>query len=258
MSTAVIVGIVIVGLFILVAIAVTMQTIEKNNKEKRRLETALNSRAKNFQYMLDHFPEGFLGRDLQVLVCKCLLEVYEQLRGLDSSNKTYSKLTDQTKARLEQCKSKGAGSNAAPLTDAQQIKDIQELLSSLFNFIAKLAASKRVSAKEAQVYSLQIRRLTVKASVDGLKHIIAGAIQGGKHRLAIHNLQMCVDKMKKENNDQFYNAEIAECQAKATELQNELDQQSPAPKKAETDESADEWDKVSKEDETWKKKAIYD
>ena len=86
MSTAVVIGIIAIGLFVLVAIAITMQTVEKNGKEKRRLESSLNTRARNFQYMLEGFPKGFLSRDLQVLVCKCLLEVYQQLSRVNPKN----------------------------------------------------------------------------------------------------------------------------------------------------------------------------
>ena len=40
------------------------------------------------------------------------------------------------------------------------------MLSGLYNFISKLAASKRINAKEAMAYGKQVRRLMVQTSTD--------------------------------------------------------------------------------------------
>ncbi|WP_101759403.1 hypothetical protein [Oceanicoccus sp. KOV_DT_Chl] len=257
MSTTVIVGIITIGLFILVTLAITMQTIDKNNKEKRRLEAALNSRSRNFDYMLDGFPEGFLSRDLQVLVCNCLVEVYSQLYQINSKNKDYKDKLDKANMRMAECKQKPANAPSVTLSDPEQIKEVQKMLTSLFNFIAKLAASGRVNSKEAKIYGQQVRRLIVQTSVDALAEPIQNAIKQSKPRLAIHYLHMIIEKMKKENNDGFYTdrinqytAKIAELEVQATKVDAKED-----PNRAAADA---EWDELNKPDDTWKKKAVYD
>ena len=257
MNTLVIVGIVAIGLFALVAIAVTMQTIEKNKKEKRRRESALTTRSRNFQYMLDGFPEGFLSRDLQVLVCKSLLEIYDQLLQIDSKNTNYLGRQELIQKQLEQYKNKAAASATVTLTDAAQIKDIQKLLTSLHDFISKLLGNKRINSAEAKAYSQQIRRLMIQTSTDGLAQAINDAMQKGKLKLASHYLQMTIDKMQKENGDGYYNDRIASHQLRLNNLTQDT-QSHDADAKQRRNDADEEWDKANKPDDSWKKKAVYD
>lgn len=257
MSTAVIIGIVAIGLFVLVAIAVTMQTIEKNNKEKRRLESSLNSRARNFQYMLEGFPKGFLSRDLQVLVCKCLIEVYEQLVQISPRNNDYRDKLQRSATQQKEFQARPANASSITLTDTVQIKDIQKLLTSLHNFVVKLMESKRINGAEAKVYSQQIKRLMVQTSTDSLALGINEAIKSGKPPLAIHYMQTSIDKMQKENADGFFSKRIALYQQRINDMNSEahttVDQATKQRKETDA-----EWDEASKPDDSWKKKAIYD
>ncbi|ARN75889.1 hypothetical protein [Oceanicoccus sagamiensis] len=256
MSTTVIVAAIAIGLFILVAIAITIQTIDKNNKEKRRLESALKARSRNFDYMLDGFPEGFLSRDLQVLVCTCLEEVYSQLVQINPT-KGYKDSLARARQRLAEYKAKKANDKTVTLTDAVQIKEIQKMLGGLYNFISKLAASKRINAKEAMIYGKQVRRLMVQTSTDVLVEPIKEAMQQGKPRLAIHYLHMANEKMSKENDDGFYNDRIAKQTSRIAELEEQATGLESSAKERKQ-EAAAEWDELDKPDDSWKKKAVYD
>lgn len=257
MSTFAIIAIVTTGLFVLVTVAITLQTIEKNNKEKRRLEAALNSRARNFNYMLESFPDNFLNRDLQVLVCKCLLEVYEQLTRATPSNKEYKIQLERTQERLNTFASKPDNTIPVQLSDPAQIKEVQKLLTSLHGFISKLMASKRINTTEAKAYSKQINRLMVQASLDNVTRAIQEAAQNNKPKLVLHYHTVALDKMQKENSDGFYNPQIMAYQQKIAELEQQLgiDEQESQRRRAEADA---EWDKIDKPDDSWKKNAVYD
>lgn len=257
MSTFAIIAIVTIGLFVLVGVAITLQTIEKNNKEKRRLEAALNSRARNFHYMLDSFPDNFLNRDLQVLVCKCLLEVYEQLtRGAPSTQK-YKTQFQRTQERLNAFKSKPDNTTPVRLSDPAQIKDVQKLLTSLHGFISKLMASKRINTAEAKAYSKQINRLMVQTSLDNVNRVIQEAMQSNKLKLALHYHNVAIGKMQKENSDGFYSTQITSYQETVSKLEKQLgiDEQESQRRRAEADA---EWDQLDKPDDSWKKNAVYD
>ncbi|MCP3906416.1 MAG: hypothetical protein GY712_00130 [Oceanicoccus sp.] len=254
-ATAVVVAIG-VGLFILVAVAITIQTIDRNNKEKRRLEIALNTRSRNFGYMLDGFPEGFLSRDLQVLVCTCLVEVFSQLVQINPTEDYKSKLAS-ARERLAQCRGKTAANATITLTDVAQIQEIQKMLKGLYNFISKLAASQRISGKEAMIYGKQVRRLMVQTSTDALAGPIQEAIHQDKPRLAIHYLHMTNEKMKNENDDGFYSDRIAIHDARISELEQQASSLETSAKESKK-EAAAAWDELDKPDDSWKKKAIYD
>ncbi len=257
MSTTLIIAIIAIGLFVLVFVGITLQTIDKNTKEKRRMESNLLSRSRNFSYMLEGFPEGFLNRDLQILVCNCLEEVYSQLVQIAPKNRDYRAKLERAQLRTAECRKQEAVNQTVTLTDNEQIREVQKMLNSLYNFIAKLAASGRINNKEAKIYGKQVRRLVVQTSTDALIEPIKEALKNGKPRLAIHYLHMANTKMKKENDDGFYNDRISKQTARIQELEDAASAQDKK-SKALKNKTAEEWDDLEKPDDSWKKKAIYD
>lgn len=257
MSTPLIIGLLAAGLFILIAIAVALQGIEKRRKERRMMENALNSRARNFQHLLDGFPQGFLSRDLQVLVCKCLADAYEKLVQVDPKNKTYQRQRDLNEERLAQFKEKANALQVVNLGDLVQIKEVQKLLTSLHKFIAQLMDTKRISPQEAKAYSQQIRGLILQTTLDALNLQINDALAESKHRLAMHHIQSAIDKLTRENTAGQHGARISAFKQQLAELEaqvNELEADSMARR----EEADKEWDEINKPDDSWKKKAIYD
>ena len=254
MSTALIVGILAGSLFILVTFAITLQSIEKNRKEKRRLESALNARARNFQYLLDGFPQGFLSRDLQVLVCKCLADVYEQLVRTVPGNSSYKKQLDLNAERLKLFLEKPETSQSVPLGNQAQIIEVQKLLKNLHKFIATLLEAKRISAPEAKSYSQQIKRLMIQTTIESIDQQISDAIVADKPRLALHHINTAIEKLSRENTGGQYSAKISDLEQQLAEVQQKVSATSVAMK----EESEKEWEELGKDDESWKKKAIYD
>lgn len=257
MSTAVMIGIIGLGLFIMVALAISMQTLEKNRKEKQQLERSLQSRIRNFEYMLKGFPEGFLSSDLQILVCKCLQEVYQQLSNLEPKNTQYASRSKDIEQQINQLRKQGANANKVELTDQKQIKEIQKMLKSLFNFINKLATSGRINNKDIQGYANQIRQLMLQTTLDSLNNAIKDAVKAGKFKLAIHNLTMAINKIEKENKNNLYNDKLESYKKQISELTS-LQADNDTTSKELRKQHDEEWEEASKPDESWKKKAVYD
>ncbi len=257
MSTEFIIAIIGISLFLLVAIALTMQSMEKNKKEKKRLLGLLTSRVRNFEYMLNNFPEGFLGRDLQILVCKSLQEVFHQLGAVNPKDKSNAINSKQLEQKIVQLANQTPTDRTVTLTDKQQIVEIQKLLKHLYNFIAKLTSTKRITNQDSQVYAAQIKKLMLQTTTDSLNQAINEAMKSGKFSLALHNLKMAIDKLSKENINGIYNEKIAAYQKQIADITalNVSTDDAVKERKAKSDE---EWEDINKPDDTWKKNAIYD
>lgn len=253
MSTALIIGLVGFALFAMVGIAITMQSIEKNKKEKRRLETGLRTRARNFQFMLDGFPEGFLGKDLRALVGQCLLEVHSQLATMNPNDKACQVDLTKSQQLIEQIKNEPAAQTMLQLTDPKQIKEIQKLLTNLNNFVAKLATSKRINAKQAKSYNHQIQQLNLQTTIDTIEDAAHQALQENKPKLAVHYLEMAIDKMNKNNANSLFSPRIDTLLLQLEDFNSQVRQAEL--RRAEADK---EWDRIDKDDGSWKKKALYD
>jgi hypothetical protein len=253
MSTVVIISFVALLLAIMVGVAITMQTVEKNKKEKRRLEAGLKARSRNFQHMLLGFPEGFLSTDLRALVARCLQDVNNQLAELSPKDPQSQAGKVYASQLIEQIKNEPAHTGGVQLTNAAQIKDTQKLLASLSNFVGTLAQSNRIKAEQAKAYMLQIRRLTLQTTIDGLESAAHQAASNNKAKLAVHYCTMALERLEKENRDGGLSNRIAQIKAKQESYEQELDQTEQRLAAADK-----EWDAINKEDDSWKKKAIYD
>lgn len=262
MSTPLIIALVVIGLLLMVGTAYSIQIMEKNNREKQRLMFSLRERAEHFKVMLDSFPQGFLTPDLQVLMCKCLIDILEQLVHVDKANSIqHNQSINQVTSHLEQLKAAGQASGGyQPLTDPKHVQQVQKMLSTVYNFIVKLRQSNQINEAQANSYAKQIRRLNVVSSLDAFRFAQQAAMKEGKPRLVLHYQTMGIDKMKKENSDGFFTERIANFEAQIIELEKAIQAHENAPKE-QASPSSGEWDKfeeAQQKQEQWKKKAIYD
>jgi len=253
MTTSAIVIAVLICLFVLVAVTFTLQQIEKNNREKSALVATLKSQTRNFQYMLDGFPEGLLNHDLKLLVCQCIAESVEQLIRLERRNPEYQLLQRQLNEKIAQLQTQPATSSQyQPLSNPAQIQEVQKLLNSLFNVIQRLYQSKRLSAAQTSNYSSQVQRLATRIALDANLAAAQTAQQTGKPRLAIHHYKIVIDKMSKDNADGAFTEQMLNLQQRCAQLETQTPQQQNEP----LNEAWQTFEQNSKEEP--KKKTIYD
>ncbi|MGK0440435.1 MAG: hypothetical protein ACJA0N_000224 [Pseudohongiellaceae bacterium] len=254
MSTPIIIGLIGLLLAILVGVAILMQTIEKNNKEKRRLEAALKARARNFQQMLEGFPDGFLNKDLKLLVCRCLSEIYSQLHNLNPKVTTYKKNQAVIEQKVQAINKQPDSNNRTRLQDPAQIKEIQQLLQGLYSFIGKLNKSQKLSNDQTTVYAAQVRNLMVQSAIDVLVNGVNDSVAKRKPRLTLHYLHMIIDKLTKENTQGQYNEQLNQFKEQMVVMEKEAITHEELKKEA-----VEEWDKATEEDDgSWKKNSVYD
>lgn len=260
MSTTIIISLIGAGLLLMIGIAYFIQVMEKNNQEKQRLMFALRERAEHFKLMLENFPKGFLTSDLQLLMCKCLLDILDQLVANDKRNRQqHTESIAQTTQLFEQIKANPSQGGYQSLNDTKHIQQVQKMLSALYKFIVNLREANKLSEAEAIKYAQQIRRLNVISSVDAYRLASNVALNEGKPRLAVHHQLMSIDKMKKENGDGFFNERIEAAKARLSDLNDAVTALEEAEKQS-LAKSKQEWDKFQEQSqqEEWKKKAIYD
>lgn len=253
MSTTAIIIAVLACVFVLVAVTFTLQQIEKNNREKSALIATLKAQTRNFQYLLEGFPEGLLGRDLKLLVCQCINESLEQLLRLDRKNPQHMQLHRQLQEKINQLQTQGAEQTPyQPLNNPAQIQEVQKLLTSLFNVVQRLYQNKRLAAEQASSYSRQVQRLATRIALDSNLAAAQQALQNGKPKFALHHYGVAIDKMGKDNADGQFTAQIAACQQRIVDLEK------VAATQPQTSALGDDWKSVGPKNEQPLKKSVYD
>ena len=263
MGTESIITLIIAGLMVFVGTAFVIHTVERNRKEKKRLETALSKRAASLQHMLDNFPENFLGNELKVLICKSLINIYEQLINIGSNKSQCNAQIANISQRLQTLASESSDKPYQALENPAQIKEVKAQLNMLYGFINKLLTQNSIGKAQAQAYTQQLQVLLTQTSIDHYAIAARQAEEQQKIPLAIHYYQSALDKLNKESLSKAYHQYAINYQQKINELRALTPQvtKDPLPEQgAETTTAAsEEWDKFLDTDEDdWKKKSVYD
>jgi hypothetical protein len=257
MATSTIIIAVLACLFILVAVTITLQQIEKANAKKSALIAALKGQTRNFQQLLDGFPEGFLNRDLKLLVCQCITDCLDQLLRIDRGNPQHHQQQRQLTERIAQLQSQPAAqSQYQNLNNPAQMQEMQKLLNNLYNVVQRLYQNKRLNSTQSESYSKQVRRLATRLALDTHLNTAQQALAEHKLRLAIHHYGQTIEKMGKDNEDGSFTAQIEAYQQRIQELEV-LDQQLQKQQQAKSTASA-EWKTLEPKEDPLQKKNVYD
>lgn len=264
MSSTSIIALIVVLLVALLAYAFVSQTMERKRKQRQRMLAALKLRTKDFKYMLSGFPPDFLSKDLSALVHRCLIDVLEQLVGLEPGNKAYVDELALYSKQLEETKRKPKKESRTKLTNPQQVKEVKSMLQSLHNFIGQQQQRGNLSVAQFKQYESQIKQLVIQITVDSYILNAKQAQGSNKQRLAVHYYTLAKKLLAKESGGANYQKQIQKLNTVIDELEAELAAQEPeyeADKDAEAarEQASSEWDEFNKDPEDpWKKKSVYD
>ncbi|WP_347332712.1 hypothetical protein [Marinimicrobium locisalis] len=260
MSSLLIASIIFALLVLLVGYAFVYQALEKRRQRRQRLLTALKHRERNFKFMLSGFPDGFLTKDLTLIIYRALLDACEQLSRLEPKDPTHMQDFTQYSAELEEVKHRSQAERAR-LDQPEQAGEIRRLLQELYRFIAQQADRGNLGQAQGQTYREQIRRLALQVSVDANAIQARQAQAAGKPRLAIHYYNLARKMITQEKGGQGYQKQLAQINGIIKKLEAQMTQQEATSPDAASAGPAPEEKKEWKEFEQqtdWKKKQLYD
>ena len=221
---------------------------------------ALKARVRSFKFMLNSCPEGFLPKELTVLVQRSLIEVLEQLSKLEPKEKSHSQDMQVLSGLLAETQRQNRPAKSASLENQQQIKEARICLEELHRFIFHQESRKVLPRNQAEAYRNQIRQLVLQLAVDGYSLNGRLAKQKGKIKLAIHYYDLALNLLVREQKGNNNQASIERLRAITDELKAKLDASDTTSPTAGSGEPvvSNEWNKFGENTETWKKKNVYD
>ncbi len=261
-SVTVITGIIIL-LAALVCYAFVSQTISQKKEQRKRVLAALKSQLRSFKFMISGCPDGFLTKDLKVIVLRSLVEVCEQLSKLEPKEPAHLQELQQHSNLLTEAQRAAPTKTRAQLESLQQIKEVKMSLEELHRFVFKMEGQSRVTRSQADTYRAQIKQLVLQVTVDG--YVLSGqqANQNGKTKLALHYFDLAAKLLQREGKSGMFDAKISQLKEVCTQLQQGMTEEDSGEvdtvSEEEKAELEGEWDKFSKDNEDiWKKKQVYD
>lgn len=257
MSSLIIASIIFALLVLLVGYAFVHQTLEKRRQHRQRLLTALKHRQRNFKFMISGLPEGFLTKELTLIVYRTLLDACEQLSRLEPKEPGHLRDFNLYSAELEELKHRPSAKRT-PATNPEQAAEIKRLLQELYRFVSAQTDKGNLSSAQGQTCKEQIKRLALLVSVDAHISQARQAQAAGKPRLAIHFYNLAKKRITQESGGQAHQQQLSQINNVIAKLENQMAQS--APESSDTPpplEDQKEWEEFEQED-GWKKKQIYD
>lgn len=250
-------------LALLVCYAFISQTIHNKRELRKRLVTALKNRAKTFKYILVSFPQGFLSRDMTLLVQRTLADTLEQLIKLEPREQVNIVNLQEVSRQMSATLQEPYAVQPQPLESPQKIREVRLLLEELHRFVYKMEMKGSLTRNQADAYRDELKKLMLRTTVDS--YMLNGRIahENGKIRLAIHYFELTIDLLFREGLTQTYAETVEILREQINRLQTLAEQESQVEQPTEQElaeqaEIANEWSEFTEKDNQWKKKRIYD
>lgn len=263
MSTATVIIAIVILLGALVSYAFAQQTVRNKREQKMRLLNSLKARARNYRYLLTGTPDGFLPKELTILVQRQMIDVCEQLSQLEPENPSHLEDFQLFGAQMSETQKRPANLAPPSLDNPHQIKEAKACLDELYKFVVRQGERQVIQKTQVQSYGTQIKSLVLKVTVDSYVLNGAQAKQGGKTKLSIHYYELAHNLILREGKSRTFHETVEKIKANLEALREEADtQEQPGVAPGSTDPEAenmqDEWEELSEAKNSWKKKNVYD
>lgn len=255
MSPLVITALIISGIVVLFAIGYINHMVENSKLEKARLKADLNDRVRRCRDVSENMPGQLMSPALKLLLSRFELQYNERLLALDKHN---SNLRNRI-AELRERVAKGDGipvSNPPQqiLTEAKA-KDIRFLLENLHGQITRSVQEHLLPANDGKRWLGEIRHMLVQLHTEFFGNLGQQSMQQGQPGQARLAYERGVQYLRKQPDVERYKTQLQTFEqllARANAVV--LEKAKPA-----SDEPSELTEGLkSLEEDTWKKKNIYD
>lgn len=259
MSSVNVIVTIIILLAILVCYAFISQTLVQKRQQRERILANLKTRARNFKFMLHSIPNGFLPKELKLLIQRSLASILEQLAHAEPNIAAHKSDLQGLSQQITETQRQPEGGPRQNLENPQQSKEVKACLEELYKFVFHLEANRTLTRAQADSYRATIKQLVLELTADS--YVLHGRLARDKEkwRLAIHYFDLALKLLTREGRSGQFDGRIAQLHEAISELQEKVVEEAPsAPAKAGPDPDVeDAWAQFGQE-EPWKKKQIYD
>ncbi|WP_407291328.1 hypothetical protein [Stutzerimonas zhaodongensis] len=255
MSPVLITGLVIAGLFILIAIGVINQIVEKNSLEKARIRAELSDRMRRCALLSDGFPGQMMSPELKLFLSRLELAVGEQLLAQDKKNATLESRVNALRSAVAKGEDIPVENSPVKVVTEAQAKEIRLLIEDLHGLIVWANKQNQLDATTAKRWIRQIQRMMVMLHVEYFSNAGQMALQQGSAHKARLAFERGIQYIRKQANPADFQTQLAKLEASYNHA-NKLEHTQQQPKLDEPSALAEGLKSLESEDD-WKKNNIY-
>ena len=255
MSALVITLLIVGGIALLMVIAYINHAVENSKLEKARQRADLLDRIRRCQDLSERLPGQLMTPQLKLLLAKLQLQASERLLPLEKQNATLKTDIETLKAQIAQGESIAVKNPPQPIANEAKAKDVRFLLEALHNQVTRAAQEGFLPTTEAKHWVKEIRHILVLLHIEFFNNLGQQALQKGQPGQARLAFERGVQYLRKQPEPKVYEEQLTYLEKLLARANAQvMDRMAPA-----EDEHNELTDGLkTDEEETWKKKVIYD
>jgi|AntRauTorcE11897_2_1112592.scaffolds.fasta_scaffold04351_3 hypothetical protein len=248
----VLVGIFIVALGLMLFVFAHQQNEKKKIEIQRRIRT-LADRGRQMQILLDELPPHYLSQDLRVFIASQWLDLLHEQKQLGAKESKLKPEMEAAQNKLDEIRSSNQAKEE-PVTDIQVANGVRRNLKQLNKVIVSLYQDKKIAHRIAQTYLNEIKQGFTQTMVEVFRASARKAEAEGNLRIAVVHYKRIMSELNRNNPSGVHNQTLLECRKTIQDLEEQI-----ALESENTDnELAESVDEMMEEEESWKKKQVYD
>lgn len=246
---------IVAGIALLIVIGYLNNVVENGKLERARLKIELAERVRRCGEISESFPGQFMTPALKLLLARLELNLEQRRLALDKHN---AELKDRI-AELVELVAQGSGialnNPPCPIQTEAKAKDVRFLLEALHTLVVKATQENVIPTAEGKQWVKEIRHILVLLHIEFFNNLGQQALQQeqpGQARLAF---ERGVQYLRKQPEPKLYEEQLTYLEKLLNRANAQvMDRMEPA---------QDEQNELTEglktdEDETWKKRVIYD
>lgn len=249
---------VLIAIFV-AALGLMLLVFAKQQNEKKKLEIQkrirqLADRGKQLQILLDELPPHYLSQEFRTFIVSQWMDLLHEQQQLGASESRLRPDVEAAQKKRDEVHA-SHGAQPEPVTDVKIANGVRRNLKQLNKVIVGLYQEKKISHRIAQGYLNQIKQAFNQTMIEVLQHSARQAEAEGNHRIALVHYKRIMSELNRSNPGGIHNQTLLECRETIKKLE-ELIAQEEAQKA--NNELASGFDEMMEEQDSWKKKQIYD
>ncbi len=256
MSPLVITMLIVVGIVILLVIGYVNHMVENSKLEKARLKADLSDRIRRCADLSETLPGQMVSPDLKLLLTRLQLQLSERLLQVDKGDNALKARIEQLRALVGQGESIPVNNPPQKILTEAKAKEIRFQLESLHGQITRAAQDGQLPANEAKSRVRDIRHMLVQLHVEFFTNLGLQALQENQPRQARLAFERGVQYLQKQPDPAHYQDRLQQMKAQLARA-NALVLETAQPA-ADEPSALTEGLKSLDDEDTWKKKNIYD
>ena len=255
MSPVLIAGLVVAGLFILIAIGVVNQIVEKNNLEKARARAELGDRMRRCANLSDILPAQMMTPALKLMLARLELYLGERLLQLDKKDSTIGTRVDALRSAVAKGDEIEVQNTPVKVVTEAQAKEIRLRLEDLYALIVWANKQSQLDTAAAKRWFQHIQHMTVLLHIEYFTNVGQQALKQGSAHKARLAFERGIQHIRKQANPAEFQSQLAQLEASYAHA-NSLEQTQQQPTLDEPSELTEGVKSFESEDD-WKKNNIY-